>query len=517
MTVEEHKEEPTKAIGAIRRAASLAAGIVAALLVYLLLPDDPGLSDAARATAAIGLLMAIWWLTEALPLPVTALVPIILFPLAGVMAIDDATAPYASDIIFLFMGGFMLALAMQRSGLHRRIALHIVLLVGVRPTRLVGGFMLATAFLSMWISNTATTVMMLPIGLSIVLLIDQGPAIAGDEQSLDHIHPDTRTFATGLMLGIAYAASIGSLATPIGTPPNLFLLGFLENTYGITIGFGQWMLLGLPLATVFLPIAWLILTRVVYPPAFSEIAGGRELVEREMESLGPVSRNERLVLTIFVGTALAWILREPVTSWDWLVDHVPWVERLTDTGIAVIAALLLFAIPYDFKSGETSLDWDTAVTLPWGVLLLFGGGLSLANAVQSSGLDRWTGEQLNILADLPNVLLMLGATILVLSITELTSNTATAATFLPILGGLAVANDIDPLLLVVPAALAATCGFMLPVGTPPNAIVFGAGYVTIPQMVRAGVILNLIGVVLITLAMFLLAPQVLGFDWPGFS
>jgi solute carrier family 13 (sodium-dependent dicarboxylate transporter), member 2/3/5 len=503
--------------GAAKQLAKLALGIAGALIVYTVLPSDSDdLTAAARATAAIGVLMAIWWMSEALPLAVTALVPIVLLPLANVVSIGEATAPYASDVIFLFMGGFMLALAMERSGLHRRIALRIVLIVGVYPTRLVGGFMLATAFLSMWISNTAATVMMLPIGVSIILLLDSSISPdkdeADEELSMEEVHPDTRSFATGLMLGIAYAASIGSIATPIGTPPNLFMIGFLESSYDIEIGFGQWMAFGLPLALVFLPIAWLLLTRVLYRPAFSDIEGGRELIQGEVAELGPVSRNERLVMIIFGGAAVAWILRDPISSWDWLVERLPWVANLSDAGIAIAAAILLFAIPYDLKTGETSLDWETAKGLPWQVLLLFGGGLSLATAVQTSGLDLWIGEQLDALAALPILLLILGITAVVVGLTELTSNTATAATFLPILGGLAVVNGIDPLILVVPAALAGTCAFMLPVATPPNAIVFGSGHVTIGQMVRAGIVLNLIAVLLIALAMYLLAPWTLGID-----
>ena len=541
-------------------------GPVLAVLVYVLIPSgEGGLGPAGRGTAAVGTLMAIWWISEALPLPATSLLPIALFPLLGVVDVGGATAPYADDIIFLFMGGFMLALAMQRWGLHRRIALVTIRAVGTRPVRVVGGFMLATAFLSMWVSNTATTVMMLPIGLSVLQLIfERGRsgnpgAGEGDEARLpdDGLAPseappqsdraatlDTRatpaparlapadaralgspehppesgesltgedapSFATCLMLAIAYAASIGSLATLIGTPPNLFMAGFLEQTYGITIGFGRWMLLGLPLSVIFLVITWVVLTRFVYPIRMKEIPGGRELFRSELEKLGPVTRGERIVLTVFVLTATAWVLREPVTGA--LEDTFPNVEALSDAGIAIIAAILLFAIPVDWRQGVFTLDWATARRLPWGVLLLFGGGLSLAAGVRESGLDAYIGEQVGGLGGLPLILLVAAVVTSVVLLTELTSNTATAATFLPILGGVAVGLGIGPLLLVVPAALAASCAFMMPVATPPNAIVFGSGHITMVQMVRAGIWLNLIGIVLVTGMVYVLGGLVFGF------
>jgi solute carrier family 13 (sodium-dependent dicarboxylate transporter), member 2/3/5 len=446
--------------------------------------------------------MAMLWMTEALPLPATALLPVVLFPVSGVLSIAEATAPYANDVIFLFMGGFMLALAVERWGLHRRLALHIVLVVGTRPVRLVGGFMLATAFLSMWISNTATTVMMLPLGASIVVLVTQRAAPSMD---------DTQSrFAICLMLGIAYAASIGSLGTLVGTPPNLFLRGFLSETYGIEIGFGQWMLLGVPIAMTFLVIAWLLLTQIIYPPEIADIPGGRALIREELAHLGRVSRGEWTVLCVFISTALAWIFREPVGNWALLVDRIPVVTRLTDSGIAIAAALLLFAIPVNARRGEFALDWDNALRLPWGVLILFGGGLSLATAVQTSGLAVWIGNQVGGLDALPTVLLVTLVIATVVFLTELTSNTATSATFLPILGGVALGIGKDPLLLMVPTALAATCAFMMPVATPPNAIVFGSGHVSIAQMVRAGIVLNAIAIVLILGVTYSLASWALG-------
>lgn len=488
-------------------------GPVLAVAVYLLLPGgEDGVSDAARGVAAVGVLMAVWWVTEALPLYATALLPIALFPLLGATDIEAATAPYASDIVFLFMGGFMLALAMQRWGLHRRIALRTVLAVGTKPVRVVGGFMLATGFLSMWVSNTATTVVMLPIGLSVLTLVFErirgGEQAAGEEHVADAVKevPDSgaANFATCLMLSIAYAASIGSLATLIGTPPNLFMAGFLSETYGIQIGFGQWMLFGLPLAVVLMVIAWLLLTKVIYPTTMTDIPGGRELFRSELAKLGPMNRGERVVGIVFVCTALAWIVREPLTS------VVPVLSNLSDAGIAIIAALVLFAFPVDARRGVFTLDWTSAAKLPWGVLLLFGGGLSLASAIGDSGLDAFIGRQVGALGGVPSLVLVLVAVIAVIFLTEMTSNTATAATFLPILAGVALGLNVDVLLLVVPATVAASCAFMLPVATPPNAIVFGSGHVTIPQMVKAGWWLNLTAIVLIPLAVYALGGWALG-------
>jgi solute carrier family 13 (sodium-dependent dicarboxylate transporter), member 2/3/5 len=489
---------------------------VAAASIYLLL-DGAALEPAGRATAAIGVLMAVLWMTEAMPLPITSLLPIVLFPLAGVLEIGEATAPYADEIIFLFMGGFMLALAMQRWGLHQRIALLIVRVVGTRPRRLIGGFMIATGFLSMWISNTATTVLMLPIAVSIVRLVieqlerrDVLPEDVDESIEVPEFAANAPAFATGLMLAVAYSASIGSIGTLIGTPPNLFMRAFLESSFGIEIGFGQWMLVGVPLAVVFLVIVWLWLTFVLYRPEIDDIPGGEALVDRELTALGPMSSGEKIVLSVFLLTATAWILREPATSRDVVVEQLPWVANVTDTTIAICAAIALFAIPVKPRQGEFIMNWETAKELPWNVLLLFGGGLSLATAVQTSGLDVWIGTHVEVLDFLPLIVLVAVAAGMILLLTELTSNTATAATFLPILGGVALGIGVDPLLLLVPAALAASCAFMMPVATPPNAIVFGSGYLVIGQMIRAGIVLNIISIVLITLVAFTLAAWVFG-------
>jgi solute carrier family 13 (sodium-dependent dicarboxylate transporter), member 2/3/5 len=466
----------------------------AVLLLMLALPAPEAMSLAAWRTAAAGLLMAIWWITEAVPIPATAVLPMVLFPLMGIVPIGEATAPYANPIIFLFLGGFIIALGMQRWELHRRIALTVVSALGTQPHRLVLGFMLATAFLSMWVSNTATAVMMMPIGLSVIALV----APRTESGELGQLN-----FGTSLMLGIAYAASVGGLATLIGTPPNALLAGFMSTAYGIEIGFAQWMMVGLPLTIVALPIVWVMLTRVVFPIQIKSIPGGRERIRGELTKLGPISPAEKRVGLVFTLTAVAWVTRP-------LLD--PLVPGLNDTSIAIAAALVLFMMPAggNGNGGRFILDWETAEQLPWGVLLLFGGGLSLANAVTATGLAEWIGMSLSGLVTWPTLLLVLTITLVIIFLTEMTSNTATAAAFLPVLAPLAVALGQNPFLLVVPAALAASCAFMMPVATPPNAIVYGSGYVTIPQMVKAGIGLNLIFAALITLVVYTVMMWVFG-------
>jgi solute carrier family 13 (sodium-dependent dicarboxylate transporter), member 2/3/5 len=484
-----------------------AAGPVAAVLTYVLLPTgDGGLTDGGRATAAIAALMAVWWVTEALPLAVTSLVPIVGLPLTGATSLDEATAPYANPLIFLFLGGFVIAVAMQRWGLHRRIALLTVRAVGTQPRQLIGGFMVATAFLSMWVSNTATTVMMLPIGVSVLALLARRIEAIPEPDHRDELTGEGATrIATGLMLGIAYAASIGSLSTIIGTPPNAFLVGYLRQQ-GIDIGFGQWMLFALPLSVTLLALTWLLLTRWLYPPEVDEIPGGRELIQREIDDLGPVSPGERRVAIVFVATALAWVLNSLLAE---VLEPTP-LGALDDAMIAVLAIIVLFLVPVDREHGTFLLDWDAAVQLPWGVLLLFGGGLSLAAAVSENGVDTYIGEQLGGLAGVPLWLLIGVITLVIIWMTELTSNTATAAALVPIIGGVAVVLGLEPTVLAVPAALAATCAFALPVATPPNAIVFGSGHVTVAQMARAGVVLNVLATVLITIVAVTLIGPILG-------
>lgn len=457
----------------------------------LLLPAPAGMPAAAWRTAAVAVLMAAWWITEAVPIPATALLPLALFPLLGVAPMEATAAPYANPVIWLFLGGFMIAIAIERCGLHRRLALGILRVVGTRPAHLIGGFMLATAFLSMWISNTATVLMMLPMALSIVALVDRE---AGEGGADPH-------FAVALLLGLAYAANIGGMGTLIGTPPNALLAGFMGETLGVRIGFGEWMLLGVPLVAVALPLCWLLLVRVLHPVGAVQIAGGAEVIGREARALGPISRAEWTVAVITALTAASWIFRP-------LLERV--APGINDTSIAIGGALLLFMVPVSWRRGEFPLTWQAAETLPWSVLLLFGGGLSLAAAIQQTGLARWIGEAMRGIGGWPVLLVVVAVTTVVIFLTELTSNTATAAAFLPVVAALAAGIGAAPLGLAVPTALAASCAFMMPVATPPNAIVYAGGRMTIAQMARAGLWLNLLMIVLITAAVFLLMPRVFG-------
>ncbi|MGO1228379.1 MAG: SLC13 family permease [Brachybacterium sp.] len=502
------------------RRLGLVLGLLVAVLIYFLMPAD--VPHGAKLTAATAVLMAAWWMTEALPIPATALVPLVVFPvLNSEVGVDDVGASYGNNVIFLFMGGFMLALGMQRWNLHKRIALAIVGTIGTSPSLLILGFMVATGFISMWVSNTATAVMMLPIGLSVLMLVNKlrlEDAVAKGEEPGEGVDPDpeggsrdgevapvTSKFGTAMMLGIAYAASIGSLATIIGTPPNALLAAHMSQEFGVTIGFGRWMMVGGPLAIVFMVIAWLLLTKVLYKPEITEIPGGTELIRQERSKLGRISAGETRVLAVFVLAALSWVFI-PLLS-DALGREDPWIS---DAGIAMVVGLVLFLLPAGAARGVRLLDWESAAKLPWGVLLLFGGGLALSAQFSSSGLTEWIGEVTEGVGGLPVVLIVAVVAAGVLFLTELTSNTATAATFLPLATAVAVGTGIDPMLLAIPVAIAATCAFMLPVATPPNAIAYGSGYVTIPQMAKAGLWLNLIGIVLVTATTMGLAVWVFG-------
>lgn len=455
-------------------------GPVLALLVYAALPESLG--HAGRITAAVGVWMATWWMTEAIPLPATALLPIVVFPLSGAMSVADTLRPYASDIVFLFMGGFMLGLAMQRWDLHRRIALRIVRLVGTTPRLLVAGFMLATASLSMWISNTAATVMLLPVGMSVIALLKRHADAA-----------QVQPFAVCLMLGIAYAASIGGLGTPIGSPPNAILVNFAANELDWQITMLDWMKVGLPLIAILLPLTWFYLTRVAFRTDLVVPPAVRADIRAELDALGPMSRGERTVAVVFVLAALAWVFRPQLVA----LTGLPF----TDTIVAMSAALALFVIPVVARERVFALDWETAVKLPWGVLLLFGGGLSLAAAIGANGVDAWLASGFAGLQGVRVLWVMLAACALVILLTELASNTAIANTFIPILAAAAIGLGIDPAPVLMAAALAASCAFMLPVATPPNAIVFASGEVTIGQMIRAGAGLNLIALAVIMLVL----------------
>ncbi len=470
--------------------------------LLIILPPPGEMSPAAFRVLAVTCLMAVWWISEAIPIAATALLPVVLFPFLGVMSTGETTVSYAHHLIYLFLGGFLIAITMEKWNLHRRIALQTIRVVGVSPRRMILGFMLATAFLSMWISNTATAMMMLPIGLAVT---GQFSRMQDDRQSDDECRQGKENhFGVGLMLGIAYAASIGGVATLIGTPPNAILAGMVENLYGISISFADWMAFGLPLSLTMLAIAWLYLTRLAHPCGLEAIPGAQQLISRELEELGPISRQETWVLVIFTTVALGWIARG-------FVD-LPFLEIVNDSSIAMAGALLLFIIPSNLRRGEFLLDWKTAKGIPWDIIILFGGGFALAQGFSESGLTGWIAIQLTTLEGMPLIMIVGAVTLAVIFLTEVTSNTATATLVIPLMGAMAQAMGLNVFTLMVPAAIAASYAFMLPVATPPNAIVFSSRYVTIPQMARAGLWLNLIAVLLITLFVFFMLPLIWNLD-----
>jgi solute carrier family 13 (sodium-dependent dicarboxylate transporter), member 2/3/5 len=474
----------------------------AVLLATLVFPPPEGLSVEGWRTAGAAGLMAIFWIAETIPIPATALLPLVLFPALGLGDIRTSAAPFANPIIFLFLGGFIIALGMQRWGLHRRVAIGLIGLIGTRPSSIVLGFLLASALVSMWVSNTATTLMMLPIALSVTQLFPADVRAA----------PALRDFGTALLLAVAYGATTGGMATLIGTPPNALLAGFVEEVYGVRIGFGQWMLLGVPVVICTLPLVFLVLTRVMFRLEGGELPGVAGMIAAEKTAQGRMSRGEISVAVVFTLTALGWIFQP-------LIAGV--FPLISDTTVAIGGALLLFMIPVDARRGVFVITWEDTKGVPWGVLLLFGGGLSLASNIERHGLATYLGGLAGGLEGLP-LLLVIGIIAFgILMLTELTSNTATAATFLPIGGALAVSLGQNPLLFMVPIALAANCSYMLPVGTPPNAIVYGSGLITLPQMARAGFLLNVTLVPIVVLLLWILGPYVFGIeldvvpDWVG--
>lgn len=464
-------------------------------VVFLLMLATEQLQDTMSAeawrVAAIGLWMAIWWASEAIPVFVTALIPIVAFAPLGIVPMKDATAPYADPIIYLFLGGFILALTLEKWNLHRRVALAILDRVGTDGRRLIGGFMFVCALLSMWMTNTSTTMMLLPIVLSVSAVICDNAGDLSSKQRHD--------FQVAMLLGLAYAASIGGLATLIGTPPNALLVGFMADSYGVEISFARWMGIGVPITLVMLPVAWLLLTRVLFKVNIPASAAVDAHLREMRADLGPMTAPEKRIAIVFIAVVLCWMLRKPVSGWLGL-------SGVSDPGIVMAAAVLLFLLPSGERKGSQMLTWPDLTRLPWGVLLLFGGGLSLARAVSGSGLALWLGEGLAPLNAFGIVALVIAAVALVIFLTELTSNLATAATLLPVMGAIALQIGVPPILLTVPITIAASCAFMLPVATPPNAIVFATGELTIPEMVRAGFVLNLVGIVMVTLISLFAAP-----------
>jgi len=499
-------------------------GLVLALVLFVFFlavkpihSEDPAATASLNRMAAVALLMAVLWITQAIPIPATALLPLALFPLLGLM--DSATlAPiYMNDNIFLFVGGFLIAIALERWQLARRIALSIVLAFGSSPRGLILGFMAATAFLSMWISNTATTMMMFPIGLSVILLAKElGRTRVGLTSEGAAPAVSLGAFPAALMLSIAYAANIGGIATKIGTPPNVAFFGFFEKQFAGAPQptFTAWMMLGLPFSVVFLGISWLVLTRFVFRLGKLNIGTGRSFIREELRKMGPMTPPEWQVLVVFAITALLWITRGPISE----IGFPGWVrglglvraegdktiELVRDGGVSITMALTLFLLPSGKQRGERLLDAASFQRVPWGIVLLFGGGFALAEGMTASGLSSWLGYQLEPLGGVwpPGIVACVSGMLTFL--TELTSNTATTNMVLPVLKGVSVGGNIHPLLLMIPATMSASCAFMLPVATPPNAIVFGSGHIPLGKMIRAGLVLNLIGIVLVTVTILTL-------------
>lgn len=445
-----------------------------------------GLSDSGLAILAATAWIAIWWVTEAIPIAATSLLPIILFPMSNGLDLATTTAAYGHKYVFLYIGGFILAIAIERWQLHKRIALNIIHLIGTNISSIILGFMVATAFLSMWISNTATAVMMLPIGMAIVAQLKDNPETKENENQI---------FGKALMLAIAYSASIGGIATLIGTPPNLVLAGIVEEMYGVEITFSQWIIFGLPIAIVLLFLCWLYLTRFAFSFKQKTFAGGKAEIKQQIANLGRITYEEKTVLAVFVLVAFAWISR------SFLLQQ--FFPALDDTIIAMIGGILLFLLPTR-NPEKKIMDWESAVKLPWGILLLFGGGLALAEGFQATGLAEWIGNQMTLLQGVHVAIILIFLIGAVNFLTEITSNVATTSMILPILAPLAVSLDVHPYLLMIGATVAASCAFMLPVATPPNAVVFGSGYLRIPDMVRAGFWLNLMSIIVIFLAVYFL-------------
>jgi len=497
------------------------AGLVLGLVLFIVLLSIPfGDNPRIHRMAAVAALMAAWWITEAIPLAATALVPLVAMPLLKIAQPAAVAEAYMNDYIFLFVGGFVIALAMERWGLHRRLALHTVLCVGDQPRQVVLGFMIATGLISMWISNTAATMMMMPIALSIVLLYEER-----ERAGAEGIAPGAaRRFGLATMLGVAYASSIGGIATLIGTPPNVvFAAIFHEQFPGAPeIGFAPWIVIMFPFAAVFLAITWALMVYVLHPVRGGRFLGGRQTIRAEIERLGPIRRAEVGVLIVFTVTALLWIFRVniplggvTIPGWSDLLGLVEGRTKWVGDGtVAMMAALSLFLIPSGREKGERLVDWRTVEKLPWNVLFLFGGGFALAAGFEASGLSDWIGAQSRAFGRLPVPGQILAVSGTITFLTEMTSNTATTNMVLPVLAGVARAIGTNPLVLMLPATISASCAFMLPVATPPNAIVFGTGYVPIGAMVRTGLVLNFIGMLLVLLLVYFLAIPLWGIE-PG--
>lgn len=464
------------------------------LLFFIFLFFNPlNLDVKAAKTLAVAVLMISWWILEALPMPVVALIPVILFPLMDIAKLDETTAPYANSIVFLFMGGFMIGLAIEKWNLHKRIALSIVNLTGTSGNKIILGFILATGFLSMWLSNTATTMMMFPIAASVIKVMSDN----------NYDAKGFRNFSLCLMLAIAYASNFGGIATIIGTPPNVAFVGFIQKQYNYTVQFAGWMLICTPIAFLLMLSLYFVSVKILYPNHIKHDGETKGFIKNELQKLGPLTVSEKRVLFIFIGTALLWITKDLVNKLD--------IVKLDDTMIAIFGAFMLFLIPTGRKddNNEKLLVWEDTSKMAWGILLLFGGGISLANALEKAGLITMLGNWLSGYAGNNVFLLVLMITVISIFISEVMSNVAQVIVFAPVVGGMADALHINPLLLGVPMTLAASCASMLPMGTPPNAIVFASGHIRLPQMLKTGFAMNIISIILITLFSYFLLPKLM--------
>ena len=467
-------------------------------LIVILLHPFEGLSVQGHAVLATTLWIAIWWIVEAVPIAATALLPIVLFPLSGGMDLASTTASFGHKYVFLYLGGFLIAIGIEKWNLHRRIAINIIAFIGSDVRKIILGFMIATAFLSMWISNTATSVMMLSIGMAIIKQLKDNPDTLEDENLI---------FGKALMLGIAYSASIGGISTLIGTPPNLVLAGVVQSTYGYEITFLEWFSFGFPIALTLLFFCWIYLTRYAFTFKQTEFPGGKKEIQRLKKELGPVRYEERWITLVFALAAFCWISR------SFLIQ--PFLTAIDDTIIAIFFGVVLFVLPSK-KKGQPLLNWKDTMNIPWGIILLFGGGMALAKAFEVSGLAIWLGSLMTEFGGLTLILLLLLLVTAINFLTEITSNLATTAMLLPVLGPLAMEVNVHPFGLMVGAAIAASCAFMLPVATPPNAVVFGSGYLSIPDMVTKGIVMNFFSILLITILVYFLLPLLWNIDLSSF-
>ncbi|WP_269412481.1 SLC13 family permease [Lentibacillus daqui] len=471
-----------------------------ALFILTMLFFQPeGLSPEGKAVLAATLWTATWWITEAIPIPATSLLPLILIPVTGAMDGADVASAYGNDIIFLFLGGFFIATAMEKWDLHKRIALFIISVIGTSIQRILLGFMAATGFISMWVSNTAAVMMMVPMGLAIIAQVAN--VLKGDPGE-----KELPKFEKSLIFGIGYAGTIGGLGTLIGTPPNIILAGQLDQLFGVKLSFGTWMLFAVPVVVFMIFFTWIYLSKIAFKTSIKHLPGGKELIQNERGKLGKISYEEKMVGAVFLFAAFMWISRDFL----WTEGGIVEIPGISDGMIAVLAAILLFSIPA--RAESRILSWKDSRDIPWGVLLLFGGGLAIAAGFTQTGLSDWLGKQLTVLDGLHLLIIISAATLLIMMLTEITSNTATATMILPVVAALAVALNIHPFALMIPCAMASNCAFMLPVGTPPNAIIFGTGKLKIIEMVKSGFWVNIVGTIIIIAAVYFLVPIVWGID-----